>query len=36
MTAVEWTITVTDASRGISEELSDVELSFAWPAIVVS
>ena len=27
------TITVTDAARGISEELSDVELSFAWPAI---
>lgn len=27
------TITVTDAARGISEELSGVELSFAWPSI---
>src|SRR4051812_30321347 len=27
------TIVVTDAQRGISEELSEVELSFAWPSI---
>jgi AsmA protein len=27
------TITVTDAQHGISEALSDVELSFAWPSI---
>ena len=27
------TITVTDAARGVAEELSDVELSFAWPSI---
>lgn len=27
------TITVTEPSRGISERLSDVELSFAWPSI---
>jgi AsmA protein len=26
-------ITITDAARGITEELSDVELSFAWPSI---
>jgi AsmA protein len=30
------TITVTDASRGITEQLSDVELSFAWPSIARS
>jgi AsmA protein len=30
------TITVTDASRGVTEELSDVELSFAWPSIARS
>jgi AsmA protein len=30
------TITVTEAARGISEELSDVELSFAWPSIARS
>ena len=30
------TITITDAARGISEELSDVELSFAWPSIARS
>lgn len=30
------TITVTDTSRGIVEELSDVELSFAWPSIARS
>ena len=29
-------ITVTEAARGISEELSDVELSFAWPSIARS
>ena len=27
------TITVADAARGVSEELSNVELSFAWPSI---
>jgi len=27
------TITITDAARGITEELSNVELSFAWPSI---
>jgi len=27
------TITVTEPARGISEELSDLELSFAWPSI---
>ncbi len=27
------TITITDAARGITEELSDVELSFAWLSI---
>ncbi|MEA2874280.1 MAG: AsmA protein [Hyphomicrobiales bacterium] len=27
------TITITDAARGVTEELSDVELSFAWPSI---
>lgn len=27
------TIVVTDEQRGVSEELSDVELSFAWPSI---
>ena len=27
------TITVTEPSRGIAEELSNVELSFAWPSI---
>jgi AsmA protein len=27
------TITVTEAARGISEELSNVEVSFAWPSI---
>ena len=27
------TIVVTDEERGVSEELSDVELSFAWPSI---
>ena len=30
------TITVTEAARGVSEELSDVELSFAWPSIARS
>jgi len=30
------TITITDAARGVSEELSDVELSFAWPSIARS
>jgi AsmA protein len=30
------TITVTDAARGISEELTDVQVSFAWPAIARS
>ncbi len=30
------TITVTDASRGISQELSGVEMSFAWPSIARS
>jgi AsmA protein len=30
------TITVTEAARAISEELSDVELSFAWPSIARS
>ena len=30
------TITVTDTSRGVVEELSDVELSFAWPSIARS
>jgi AsmA protein len=30
------TITVTDAARGISEELSAVELSLAWPSIARS
>jgi AsmA protein len=30
------TITVTDAARGITEELSDVQVSFAWPAIARS
>lgn len=29
-------IMVTDASRGVTEELSDVDLSFAWPAIARS
>ncbi len=29
----EGTITVTDAQHGVSETLSDVELSFAWPSI---
>ena len=29
-------ITVTDAARGISEELTDVQVSFAWPAIARS
>ena len=27
------TIVITDEQRGVSEELSDVELSFAWPSI---
>ena len=27
------TITITDAARGVTEELSNVELSFAWPSI---
>ena len=30
------TIIVTEEARGISEELSDVELSFAWPSIARS
>jgi AsmA protein len=30
------TITITDATRGVTEELSDVELSFAWPSIARS
>ena len=30
------TIIVTEQARGISEELSDVELSFAWPSIARS
>jgi AsmA protein len=30
------TITITDAARGVTEELSDVELSFAWPSIARS
>src|SRR5437764_4110718 len=30
------TITVTDTARGITEELSDVQVSFAWPAIARS
>jgi AsmA protein len=30
------TITVTDPSQHVSEELSDVELSFAWPSIARS
>jgi AsmA protein len=30
------TITITDAAHGISEQLSDVELSFAWPSIARS
>jgi AsmA protein len=33
---IDGIITVTDASRGITERLSDVELSFAWPAIARS
>ena len=27
------TIVIADEQRGVSEELSDVELSFAWPSI---
>jgi len=30
------TITVTDVARNVSEELSDVEISFAWPSIARS
>src|SRR3954470_12700765 len=30
------TITIIDAARGITEELSDVQVSFAWPAIARS
>src|SRR4051812_16500660 len=30
------TITITDAGRGITEQLSDVQVSFAWPAIARS
>jgi AsmA protein len=30
------TITIADSARGISEELSNVELSFAWPSIARS
>jgi AsmA protein len=33
---IDGTITVTEAARGISEELSDVTLSFAWPSIARS
>ena len=33
---VEGTIIVTEAARGIAEELSNVELSFAWPSIARS
>jgi len=33
---IDGTIRVTEAARGVSEELSDVTLSFAWPSIARS